>query len=147
LLGLNDTGKTTYLSILQKIFLTPPFPALSYPTLGFNIGVIQLSSQYTIWDLGGSESVRTYWKCYYANVKGVIFFIDRSDLARRDLALLLLKNVVLEVKDCVFLILLSKKDCEDQIRVVADLEKIMEGQKWNLCEVTCYDAFCVKESF
>lgn len=146
-LGLENTGKTAYLSIIRKLFLQPPFEPLLQPTLGFNTLQITQPSNFTIWDLGGSETVRVYWKCYFASVKGVVYFIDISNIEKREQSLQILKNLLDDLKSCVYLVILSKKDLGDKIKAEDDINAIMEGKRYKICETTSFDAIGVKNSF
>jgi GTPase SAR1 family protein len=44
----------------------------------------QYTKQYQLvfWDIGGSPNFRNIWPNYFANVHGVIYFVDASDISR-----------------------------------------------------------------
>ena len=37
-----------------------------------------------MWDLGGQDSIRPYWRCYYPNTNAIIYIIDSVDRDRID---------------------------------------------------------------
>lgn len=75
ILGLDNAGKTT---ILKN--LTNEEPKNLSPTQGFNIKSITNDNfKLSLWDIGGQESIRQYWKHYYEKTSGIIFVIDSSD--------------------------------------------------------------------
>lgn len=37
---------------------------------------------FSLWDLGGSQDARSFWRMYYANTQAIIFVVDSSDLDR-----------------------------------------------------------------
>lgn len=39
-----------------------------------------------MWDIGGQERIRTYWKSYYqADTKAIIYVIDSTDIERLEI--------------------------------------------------------------
>ena len=56
-------------------------------TIGFNCECVEYSNAgkkmiFSLWDLGGSQAARAFWRLYYANTQAIIFVVDSSDLAR-----------------------------------------------------------------
>mmetsp|Transcript_5220 Transcript_5220/g.10580 ORF Transcript_5220/g.10580 Transcript_5220/m.10580 type:complete len:188 (+) Transcript_5220:103-666(+) len=78
ILGLDNAGKTT---ILKKINNEPTHEI--EPTLGFNIKTL-LHRGFTlnIWDIGGQQTIRSYWRNYFEKTDGIVFVIDASDRDR-----------------------------------------------------------------
>ena len=37
---------------------------------------------FSLWDLGGSQDARSFWRMYYQNTQAIIFVVDSSDLTR-----------------------------------------------------------------
>ena len=35
-----------------------------------------------MWDIGGQQAIRPYWKNYYENTDGIVFVVDSSDEER-----------------------------------------------------------------
>lgn len=82
--------------------------------------------------MGGSKNISIYWKCYYVNVRGIIYFFDSSDFEGSCKAF---DTIVEEVK-CYFIIVVAKED-----------ERVKEryGTWYPVMECALYDAFAVKE--
>jgi len=78
LLGLDNAGKT---SILKK--LSDEEISHIMPTQGFNIkSISQDGFKLNVWDIGGQQSIRTYWKDYFDNTDALIYVIDSADRRR-----------------------------------------------------------------
>lgn len=90
LLGLDGAGKST---LLFKLKYNESFQTI--PTVGFNVEMMEAKQNrrkitLTVWDVGGQEKMRTYWRSYYQDTAGLLFAIDcqderRLDEARREL--------------------------------------------------------------
>jgi len=82
MLGLDNAGKTTILYRMQigEVVAT-------VPTIGFNVETVTYrGTTFTVWDLGGQDSIRPYWRCYYTDTTAaLIFVIDSADEARMDI--------------------------------------------------------------
>jgi len=79
LLGLDNAGKTTILKALaNEEHLT------TTPTQGFNIKTVSTKEGFklNVWDIGGQETIRAYWKNYYENTDILIYVIDSADQKR-----------------------------------------------------------------
>ena len=35
-----------------------------------------------MWDIGGQQAIRPYWKNYYENTDGLVYVVDSSDEVR-----------------------------------------------------------------
>ena len=83
LLGLDNAGKTTFLSQLKSKY-TPSHPEPSsstVPTVGQNVALLDFPDMYLkIWDIGGQTSLRGLWHSYYASCHAIIFIIDSTDI-------------------------------------------------------------------
>jgi len=79
MLGLDDAGKTSILKSLNGEDLS-----LISPTLGFNIKTLTFPPHYklNIWDVGGQQTIRSYWRNYYEQTDGLIFVIDSAHQRR-----------------------------------------------------------------
>jgi len=78
MVGLDNAGKTT---ILYKLKIGEVVTTI--PTIGFNVETVEYKNlKFTVWDVGGQESIRTLWKHYYQNTDGVIFVVDSNDTKR-----------------------------------------------------------------
>jgi ADP-ribosylation factor 1/2 len=78
MIGLDCAGKTT---ILYKLRLGEV--VATSPTVGFNMEVVELANvAFTIWDVGGQDKLRQFWRAYWQNTDGVVFVVDASDRGR-----------------------------------------------------------------
>lgn len=149
LLGLESSGKTSILHILQKLTKKPPYTPLTYPTKGFNTDSIYFNNlNLVIWDLSGDEGMREYWGCYFTDVKAVVYCIDNSDNVSFEKSLDVLKKLT-QVLDCAFLVFLTKKDIKsDNIEYCDKAIQVNKVMKRGLCaKVSMYDAIGIKDSF
>jgi len=111
--GLDGSGKTTIVYRLKhgKIEET-------HPTIGFNCECVEFRSSsggkmiFSLWDLGGSQDARSFWRMYYGNTQAIIFVVDSSDLARMDEAREDLHRMMMEHElwDAPLLVLANKQD-------------------------------------
>lgn len=67
---------------------------------------------FSMWDLGGSEDARSFWRLYYPDTQAIIFVIDSSDIermdeAREDLHRMLTEH---ELWDAPLLVVANKQD-------------------------------------
>ena len=78
LLGLDNAGKTTVLKRIMKEDVL----AVS-PTFGFSIrSIAQNGYMLNVWDVGGQECLRMYWKNYFERTDGILWVIDSTDISR-----------------------------------------------------------------
>ena len=61
MVGLDAAGKTT---ILYKLMLGEVVTAI--PTIGFNVETVEYKNiKFTVWDVGGQDTIRPLWVHYY----------------------------------------------------------------------------------
>merc|ERR1711860_237673 len=78
ILGLNNAGKTT---LLYRLSLNDIIETT--PTVGFNLEVVEYKNlKFNMWDLGGQDSIRPFWRCYFENSNAIIFVVDSVDSDR-----------------------------------------------------------------
>jgi ADP-ribosylation factor-like protein 13B len=75
IIGINDTGKTTLLHRLMNDNVEVPTP-----TWGFTTETVKVNKkEITLYDVGGSPTIRGIWNNYYAEIYGIIFVVDVSN--------------------------------------------------------------------
>ncbi|XP_061909967.1 ADP-ribosylation factor-like protein 11 [Entelurus aequoreus] len=91
LMGLDNSGKTTFLARL----LTGQVMDTS-PTIGFNVGSFNVDKRtsLTIWDIGGQKSMIPNWRYYLDDSKALVFMVDSSDPSRMPEAQKALRKVL-----------------------------------------------------
>eukprot|EP01105_Mastigella_eilhardi_P028319 TRINITY_DN924_c0_g2_i3.p1 TRINITY_DN924_c0_g2~~TRINITY_DN924_c0_g2_i3.p1 ORF type:complete len:185 (-),score=51.50 TRINITY_DN924_c0_g2_i3:218-730(-) len=78
LLGLDNAGKTTILKRLSNESITN-----IKPTQGFNVKSLQHDNfKLNVWDIGGQQALRPYWRNYFDDVDALVYVIDSTDDAR-----------------------------------------------------------------
>jgi small GTP-binding protein len=78
MVGLDAAGKTT---ILYKFKIGETISTI--PTIGFNVETVEYRNlEFTMWDVGGQDKIRSLWSYYYQGTNAVIFVVDSSDRER-----------------------------------------------------------------
>ena len=78
--GLDGCGKTTIVHRLKHGKLDD---SEIIPTIGFNVECVEHKKMiFSLWDLGGSQDARAFWRFYYQDTQAVIFVVDSSDTDR-----------------------------------------------------------------
>ena len=70
---------------------------------------------FSVWDLGGQDSIRPYWRCYYTNTTAaLIFVIDSADAARMEIVKKEIEMLLgeQELKGAALLVLANKQDIQ-----------------------------------
>ena len=85
-LGLDNAGKTTLLSNMQKgeFQISAPAPGYNVKTQEFETAVhgnMALTTMVT-WDLGGRCRARATWRQHYKDADAIIFVVDSADRRR-----------------------------------------------------------------
>jgi ADP-ribosylation factor-like protein 2 len=53
------------------------------PTLGFNIKTLEYQGYLlNVWDVGGQQTIRSYWRNYFEATDGLIWVVDSADRRR-----------------------------------------------------------------
>eukprot|EP00826_Nyctotherus_ovalis_P011021 TRINITY_DN12876_c0_g2_i7.p1 TRINITY_DN12876_c0_g2~~TRINITY_DN12876_c0_g2_i7.p1 ORF type:complete len:268 (-),score=55.21 TRINITY_DN12876_c0_g2_i7:107-910(-) len=74
-LGIDQSGKTT---LLYRLKLDEVVTTI--PTIGFNVETITIGNvEFTIWDIGGSNRIRSLWPHYYDTTGILAFFVNSHD--------------------------------------------------------------------
>ena len=122
MIGLDAAGKTT---VLYKLKIGEIVTAI--PTIGFNVETVEYKNvTFTVWDVGGQNKIRTLWRHYYQNTKGVIFVVDSNDQDRATEARNELHQVLesTELTDAAVLIFANKQDLPHAMSVSELSEKL-----------------------
>ncbi|XP_066599835.1 ADP-ribosylation factor-like protein 13A isoform X2 [Prorops nasuta] len=78
IVGLDNAGKTLILNNLQN---NPDKNVL--PTMGFRIISLRYKGfAVKIYDIGGSNQIRSLWSKYYTDIHGIIYVVDSTDISR-----------------------------------------------------------------
>ncbi|CAE7220997.1 Arfrp1 [Symbiodinium sp. KB8] len=132
LLGVDNAGKTTTLEKLKSLFgLKGMPPERIPPTIGFNIGRIQIDKVIAVfWDLGGHSSFRSVWHNYYSEVQGVMFIVDSADPIRIEEAKATLVEVINhdKLKGVPLLCLANKQDKPEALSI-QELSRLFEFER------------------
>lgn len=111
------------------------------PTLGFNIKTLEYRSyKLNVWDVGGQQTIRSYWRNYYECTDGLIFVIDSTDKRRLDIVASELQQLLKQEKlaGASLLIFANKQDLKgalnkEEIAQVLNLENIgAGGRHWQI---------------
>ncbi|XP_060092920.1 ADP-ribosylation factor-like protein 9 [Heteronotia binoei] len=108
-LGLDGAGKT---SILHSLTANQVKHSTT-PTEGFNaVCVSTEDSKMEFLEIGGSETLRGYWKMYLSRVLLLIYVVDSADHKRLPVAKKLLHQLVQNNSTLPVMILANKQDLE-----------------------------------
>jgi ADP-ribosylation factor-like protein 1 len=140
ILGLDCAGKTT---ILYKLQNDTDEQIQTLPTIGFNVESLQYKSiKFQVWDLGGQDTIRPYWRCYYPNTDAIIFVVDSCDkdrlhIAKQELMAMLDEE---ELKDAILLVFANKQDCKGALDKVAISSALglteIKSRQWTVQETS-----------
>merc|ERR1712070_1154196 len=75
ILGLDNAGKTTLLHKLKTGLVKSFIPTHRAHVESFAFGNVN----FTAWDLGGHEAVRSLWEEYYTEGDALVFVVDSAD--------------------------------------------------------------------
>lgn len=103
-------------------------PVDTIPTTGFNVETVKRDKlTLNIWDVGGQDNLRHFWRHYYTGTQGVIFVVDSSDRGRIETAAGELRAMVADdqLADAVVLVLANKQDLRGAMGA-EEVAKIMD---------------------
>eukprot|EP01105_Mastigella_eilhardi_P025358 TRINITY_DN6895_c0_g1_i12.p2 TRINITY_DN6895_c0_g1~~TRINITY_DN6895_c0_g1_i12.p2 ORF type:complete len:182 (-),score=57.36 TRINITY_DN6895_c0_g1_i12:1163-1708(-) len=138
MLGLDGAGKTTILYRLKIGELV-----CSIPTVGFNVETMERRGvSFTVWDVGGQDTIRPLWRHYFRGTQGLIFVLDSNDRERVGEAADELQRLLCEpeLRGAALLVFANKQDLPfalsaAQLTDRLGLEKLCD-RKWYL-QVAC----------
>ncbi|XP_007251389.3 ADP-ribosylation factor-like protein 11 [Astyanax mexicanus] len=140
LLGLDSSGKTTFLYRLYQGVVMD-----TLPTVGFNVVTIEMDKKttLTVWDIGGQDKMQPNWKYHLEGCEALVFVVDATDRARMDDAGKALKKVLKDphMTDVPLLVLANKSDRPDAMTVnEVSKELDMESYKDRIWEIQACSA-------
>lgn len=122
ILGLDNSGKTTFFEQLKSIYhlYSKPLEKI-VPTVGQNVATVPVD-KYTLlkfWDVGGQEALRTMWSEYYRHAHGIIFVIDSTDNDRLEECCDSLLEIITDddIESIPILMLANKQDCREKMEI------------------------------
>jgi len=132
MLGLDAAGKST---ILYKMKLNELIHTI--PTIGFNVESIKYKNlNFTIWDIGGQDKIRTLWRHYYNQNDAIIFVVDSADHERIDTAAEELQGLLreTELEGAKLLVFANKQDLQGALPVEKLCQQLglygVKGREW-----------------
>ena len=132
MLGLDNAGKTTCV----KKFCGKDTSSIS-PTLGFQITAFTFRDcTLNVWDVGGQQSLRSYWRNYFESTDGLIWVVDSNDVERLQMCKEELHSLLQEgrLAGASLLIFLNKIDIPtaqspQEIARLLDVDTIRQGKR------------------
>ena len=118
--GLDSAGKTTILHKLKKGQLKLNRQVNTIPTLNFNVENWRYKNvHFSVWDVGGQDSIRPLWRHYYTGTQGLIYVVDSNDRDRVRKAAEELHKMILdnEMRFASLLVLANKIDLPHSLSV------------------------------
>ena len=149
LLGLDNAGKSTLLCHL----LHEPLANVS-PTLGFDIRTVVWDRiRVNVWDVGGQETIRAYWRNYFEETDGLIWVVDAADTVRLEICAAQLRSVLFEERlvGASVLVLANKQDLPGALSA-AEIENILKLEElgtrhWEIRPCSAFSGEGVTEGF
>lgn len=131
--GLDAAGKSVF---LQRCKLGETVTTI--PTIGFTVETVTYKSlNFTMWDIGGQQRLRSLWRHYYQGCDAVIWVVDASDRARVGESFQELQHVLSDdqLRNATLLVYANKQDLPNALRPaeLADAFKMPElcrGRKY-----------------
>lgn len=103
------------------------------PTIGFNVETLTYKNiTFSVWDLGGQDSIRPYWRCYYTNATAaLVFVIDSADVARLDVVKKEIEMLLgeEELRGAALLVFANKQDIQGALGEGEIAEKLELAKK------------------
>ena len=106
-----------------------------------------------VWDLGGQESIRPYWRSYYQEQEAVIFVVDSCDADRMEIAKRELMNIIEEeeLRKAVVCIFANKQDMPQAMATaeIADALGLaaIKDKKWTIIATSAKAGEGLQEGF
>ena len=139
--GLDNAGKST---VVERWLGNPALEQVA-PTFGFVIHSLPHKGRLlNLWDIGGQQSIRAFWRNYFERTDGIVWVVDSSSPERLDLCRQELLSVLQEQRmlSASLLILANKQDVPGAVSI----ETLKESLCWDKlllrsnCEMLCCSA-------
>lgn len=106
--GIDNAGKTCFLRSLAGDFNFDSVPTVGFGQETFTYDDVKLK----VYDLGGSETFRSVWKRYFAEIWGFVYVVDAADPDRFEESRLQLKEMAEDelLKGKPFIVVANKQD-------------------------------------
>lgn len=136
ILGLDNAGKTTIVKYLKREDVNTVSP-----TLGFDISTLEFGQyKLNLWDVGGQQTIRAYWRNYFEQTDGIIWVVDSADAMRMSDCREELEKVLQEERlaGASLLVLANKQDLsgalstEEIVYQLAMVEVIGKKRHWQV---------------
>ncbi|MFX0090310.1 MAG: ADP-ribosylation factor-like protein [Candidatus Hodarchaeota archaeon] len=120
--GIDRAGKTTTARLLSQGTLVT-----TRPTQGFNLETFTfLGVRFNVFDLGGQESFRIFWRQFIPQQEAIVFFVDAADTKRiAQVRIAFNETLSLVNPDTTIMVLANKQDLPNALSV-PDLKKSLE---------------------
>lgn len=137
--GLDAAGKTTVLYKLKNGPKRAGTAVNTIPTLNFNVETCRMKNiKFSIWDVGGQDSIRPLWRHYFTGTQGLIYVVDTNDRARIKKAAEELHTMVAnnEMRHACVLIFANKMDLPHSLDIdelTSEMQlQLLEGRPWHI---------------
>uniref|UniRef100_A0A7S1CEZ2 ADP-ribosylation factor-like protein 1 n=1 Tax=Bicosoecida sp. CB-2014 TaxID=1486930 RepID=A0A7S1CEZ2_9STRA len=135
LVGLDNAGKTT---VLQQLHAGAA--GETEPTMDFNVEDVRVGKlTMHVWDVGGQDALRPYWRHYYTGTQGIIFVVDSADRTRLDTSRAELTTLLADeqLADASILVLANKQDLSgaaslEEVSKLLDLDSVCGARPYRV---------------
>jgi small GTP-binding protein len=150
ILGLDFAGKTT---ILYRLSLNQAVTQVA-PTVAFNLENVEVGKlRLQIWDLGGQNQLRPFWRLYFKDTTGVVFVVDSTDRQRIGLCAEELGHLLREeeLRGIPLVVLANKQDINDAMTPEELSQKMalpaIQDRPWTIMATSALQGTGIKEAF
>ena len=96
-----------------------------------------------VWDVGGQDHLREFWRHHFTGTQGLIYVVDSSDRDRLQEAAQQFESVVsdLQLNDAAILILANKQDLpnaasSEEVTEIFQINQLLNGRKCHVQPTT-----------
>jgi small GTP-binding protein len=150
ILGLDFAGKTT---ILYRLSLNQAVTQVA-PTVAFNLENVEVGNlRLQIWDLGGQNQIRPFWRLYFKDTTGVVFVVDSNDRERIGLCSDELGHLLREeeLRGVPLIVLANKQDVDGAMKPEELSQKLalaaIQDRPWTIMATSALQGTGIKEAF